>query len=96
MILSSKRITKSLIRLRGYAGWSAPLLFANLRRQVLLRRGPGKKTLKTWPEVIKLFSCSTVGILTFMSRMNFVLSRVVYEKSFVTSGPDQLALSDTS
>ena len=29
MILSNKRITKVLIRLRGFAGWSAPLLFAN-------------------------------------------------------------------
>ena len=28
-----------------------------------------------------------VGILTFMSRINFVLSRVEYEKSFITSGP---------
>ena len=29
MILSNKRITKALIRLRGWAGWSAPVLFAN-------------------------------------------------------------------
>ena len=29
MILSKKRITKALISLRGYAGWSAPLLFSN-------------------------------------------------------------------
>ena len=29
-----------------------------------------------------------VGILTFMSRINFVLSWVEYEKSFITSGPD--------
>ena len=29
MILSKKRITKALIRLRECAGWSAPLLFAN-------------------------------------------------------------------
>ena len=29
MILSKKRITKVLIRLRGCAGWSAPVLFAN-------------------------------------------------------------------
>ena len=32
MILSNKRITKTLIRLRGYAGWSASLLFANSRK----------------------------------------------------------------
>ena len=29
MILSKKRITKVLIRLRGCAGWSAHVLFAN-------------------------------------------------------------------
>ena len=29
MVLSKKRITKALIRLRGCAGWSAPMLFAN-------------------------------------------------------------------
>ena len=29
MILSNKRIIKALIRLRGCAGWSEPLLFAN-------------------------------------------------------------------
>ena len=40
MILSKKRITKALIRLRGCAGWSAPVLFASPRRQVFSRRGP--------------------------------------------------------
>ena len=40
MILSNKRITKALIRLRVCAGWSAPLLFATLRRQVFLCQGP--------------------------------------------------------
>ena len=29
-MLSNKRIIKELIRLRGCAGWSAPLLFANI------------------------------------------------------------------
>ena len=29
----------------------------------------------------------TVGILTFMSRTNFMLSCVEHEKSFITSGP---------
>ena len=31
-----------------------------------------------------------VGILTFMSRINFVLRWVEHEKSFITSGPGQL------
>ena len=34
MILSNKRKAKALIRLRGCAGWSAPLLFTNHRIQV--------------------------------------------------------------
>ena len=29
MMLSKKRITKALISLRGCAGWSAPLMFAD-------------------------------------------------------------------
>ena len=29
-----------------------------------------------------------VGILTFMSRKNFMLNRVEHEKSFITSGPE--------
>ena len=40
MILSKKRITKALIRLRGCTGWSVPVFFANPGRQVFSRRGP--------------------------------------------------------
>ena len=40
MILSKTRITKALISLRGCAGWYAPLLFVNQRRQGFSRRGP--------------------------------------------------------
>ena len=40
MVLSKTRITKALIRLRGCAGWSAPVLFATPRRQVFSRQGP--------------------------------------------------------
>ena len=34
MVLFKTRIIKALIRLRGCAGWSAPVLFANPRRQI--------------------------------------------------------------
>ena len=40
MILFKKGIKKALNRLCGCAGWSAPVLFPNLRRQVFSRRGP--------------------------------------------------------
>ena len=40
MVLSKMRLTKGLIKLRRCAGWSAPVLFANLRRQVFSRQGP--------------------------------------------------------
>ena len=38
MLFSEKRITKAVIRLRGCAVWSMPLLFAYLRRQGFSRR----------------------------------------------------------
>ena len=41
MILSSKRITKALISLRGCAGWSAPLLFANPPKTGFAQGGGG-------------------------------------------------------
>ena len=34
-----------------------------------------------------------VGILTFMSRINFMLSSVDYEKCFMTSGPGLFCVS---
>ena len=37
MILYKKRITGVLIRLHGCAGWSVPLLFSNIQRQVFSR-----------------------------------------------------------
>ena len=40
MILSKKQNKKALIRLRGCACWSAPVLFTNPRRQGFSRRGP--------------------------------------------------------
>ena len=42
MKLSKRRITMALIRLRGCAGWSAPVLFTTLRRQGFLQRGPNR------------------------------------------------------
>ena len=52
MLLSKKRIIKALIRLCGCAGWTAPLLFANPRRQVFLRRGPYHIGTKTSSHVL--------------------------------------------
>ena len=45
MILSKKRITKVLVRLRECAGWSAPLLFENLQRLVFSCLGPFVKAI---------------------------------------------------
>ena len=38
--------------------------------------------------VINVIMPTIVDILTFMSRINFVLSWVEHEKSFITPGPD--------
>ena len=46
MILSKKRKTKALISLRGCAGWSAPLLFANRDDMVSRVNLPENKLLK--------------------------------------------------
>ena len=58
MIISTKRITKALIRLRGCAGWSAPVLFAKPRRQVFSRRGPFKEW-SVWKEKKKHFCANS-------------------------------------
>ena len=60
MILSKRRITKALISLRGCAGWSAPMLFANPRRQV----GRG-------PFYVKLYPCLKQQFLQMVSIYNF-------------------------
>ena len=45
MKLSKKQITKVLTRLHSCAGWSAPILIANLGRQVFSCRGPNSVVL---------------------------------------------------
>ena len=65
MILLDKRITKALISLRGCAGWSAPVLFANSRREVFSRRGPfvASYILQTNPSLTRLL-CTTYLLVT--------------------------------
>ena len=57
---SKKRITKALIRLRGCAGWSAPVLFANPRRQVFSRRGPYESKKTTNKNTFSIFLSNTI------------------------------------
>ena len=61
IVLYKTRITKALIRLRGCAGWSAPVLFANPRRQVSSRCGP--------------FSHSAIHYLVFFLVFAIILTR---------------------
>ena len=65
MILSIKGITKALIRLRGCAGWSVPVLFPNPRRQVLSCRGP----------------CSSVCTHVFMSQQVNIFTHLSWNQS---------------
>ena len=66
MILSTKRITKALIRLRGCADWSAPVLFATPRRPVFSRRGPNDlgsgAVFENCEHVLLKPACSATGI----------------------------------
>ena len=82
MILSSKRITKALISLRGCPGWSAPLLFANPRRQVLSHQGPyGLKIILAYSHVndVIILPCGLrsfyheVCLISLKALRNFIL-----------------------
>ena len=73
MILSEKRIKKALIRLRGCAGLSTPVLFANPRRQVLSRRGqiiiltstktPTCDKMRALQVFCRLFAASSINVI---------------------------------
>ena len=89
MILSSKRITKALISLHGCAGWSAPLLFANHRRQVLPGRCPYYvdtcSDRKTSGTIIKLNKISVNFININVNKM-----AVVYGVTTASSLPNSV------
>ena len=63
MVLANKRITKALIRLRGCAGWSAPVLLANPRRQVFSRRGLNVRLLNQLFWILTVFHPCQESIL---------------------------------
>ena len=54
-ILFNKQITKALISLRGCAGWSAPLLFANPQRQVFSRQGSPWCCCFHWTPLVNIY-----------------------------------------
>ena len=67
---------------------------ARMRRLVcacFVRQPPMTGFLASRPNFIMLINVTmpiTVDILTFMNMINFMLSRVEHEKSFITSWPD--------
>ena len=79
MILSIKRITKALIRLRGCAGWSAPVLFANHRRQVFSRRGPYLRQFCFW--TVQFDLPITCKIKCRMAKLSTLISLLLQEWS---------------
>ena len=70
IIPSRQRTTKALIRLRGCAGWSAPLLFAFNIRHVLSWPGPILLSLPFWNS----FSCCKGRVVT--KQMNNLSQRL--------------------
>ena len=64
---------------------SALLLFGDICKQC---RPSLDAALSYFPPLINVKMPTIVGILTFMSGKNFMLSWVEHEKSFITSGPD--------
>ena len=93
MILYKKRITKVLIRLRGCAGCSAPVLFANPRKQVFSRRGLIKSEMTQWELrgilLSKAFTCmnfTCINKMAFYQRDGYLGPIVV--KTIFTSHTD--------
>ena len=77
MILCKKRITKSLIRLRGCAGWSASVLFVNPWRQVLSRHGQIVSNINPYPanilaKICRLFITSAAYLEYFFMEANTI------------------------
>ena len=67
MLFSEKRITKALIRLCGCAGWSAPLLFANLQGQVFSCCSPDCHDLKDFSDKVRLTLNLPILVLKMLS-----------------------------
>ena len=63
-----KLLTKSLIRLRGCACWSAPVLLANPRRQVSSCHGPNCPAHKLFKTYIFRFSFKSIAWYYFHFR----------------------------
>ena len=62
MVLYKTRITKALIRLCGCAGWSAPVLFANPRRQVFSRRAKSIPALPLFTKTLVNFHWTRIRL----------------------------------
>ena len=82
IILSKKRITKVLIRLRGCSGWSAPLLFTNPWRQVFSRQGPFFDSMRKYGRAFTPISHSeTLKSWWFLSKITLLLICLAFRRS---------------
>ena len=81
MIHLDKRTTKALISLRGCAGWFAPVLFENPRRQVFSRRGPNIK--RAHPQASDLQMCQQRSLVYFTKKHPYAPERVPRIIAFV-------------
>ena len=76
-----------LIRLRECAGWSAPLLFANLRRQVFLLRGPNEEVKyqrRNWHPLSSVIKGRSRNLLRCMlSKEDIKFTELSYQKEEV-------------
>ena len=72
MILSKKRITKALIRLRGWAGWSVPVLFANPEDRFSHVEAHFLSIL--WPPELKLKKNISLNVISFATGQYIIYS----------------------
>ena len=87
-----KTIVKALIRLRGCASWSAPVLFANPRRQVFSRRGPLFLLSSPFKSVFLFYyclyffsSCSSLSFLLLWFGILFLFQVVFFSTTVLHS-----------
>ena len=100
MILLDKQITQVLISLGRSEGWSSPMLFANLRRHVFLRRGPydiwADQPEHDMSTILSTFLSYSLLVIFQVSKLSLQIlyrsTKVVRKTDFLICGPNILSV----
>ena len=83
MILYKTRITNVWIRLRGCAGWPAPVLFANPRRQVFSHRVPNDTLFINCTQFEQIHSSAKIQIRLWLLALDNICKLVIKHSGLV-------------